>query len=140
MTIFLASPPNNVLTLRMSQGHINPNSVQHLDQTLCVWTVFSIDVFMSWFCLMGKVKVRQALTPCPLKTELCDHTGPPRQTDRQSDRQAGRQADRQADRQTDRQADRQTDRQADRQTDRQTDRQCKELSYSVLRTLVCDVY
>ena len=61
---FLASPPNNVLTARMSQGHIkiqilSSSWIKHCN----VWTVFSIDVLMSWFCLMVMVKVRQALTP-----------------------------------------------------------------------------
>ena len=65
MTIFLASPPDNVLTPRMSQGHINIQILSNIWIKHCnVWTVFSIDVLMSWFCLMRKViKVRQALTP-----------------------------------------------------------------------------
>ncbi len=72
MTIFLASPPNNVLTPRMSQGHINIQILSSIWIKHCnVWTVFSIDVLV-----------------------LFDGEGEG-QTDKQTDRQTDKQRQRQ---------------------------------------------
>ena len=47
MTIFLAGPPNNVLTPRMSQGHIKIQILSSIWIKHCnVWMVFSIDVLV----------------------------------------------------------------------------------------------
>ena len=75
-TIFLASPPNNVLTPRMSQGHINIQILSSIWIKHCnVWMV--------------------------LDRQTDRHTD--RQTDRHTDRQTNRHTDRQTDTLTDKQ-------------------------------------